>query len=44
MNKNLDYIFKILANKKIDAYYLPLSNEHLYEFTKFKDNYVYELS
>ena len=44
MNKNLDYVFKILANIKIDAYYLPLSNEHLYEFIKFSENFLYELT
>ena len=43
MNKNLDYIFSILSSKKISSYYLPLANEHLYEFTKFKFNYLYEL-
>ena len=44
MNKNLDYIFKVLSSKRISSYYLPLSNEHLFEFTKFKYNYLYELS
>lgn len=44
MNKNLDYIFKVLSSKRISSYYLPLSNEHLFEFTKFKNNYLYELS
>ena len=44
MNKCLDYVFDILASKRIDSYFLPLSNEHLFEFTRFKDNYLYELS
>ena len=44
MNNNLQYVFDELNKKKIDAYYLNLSNEHLYEFTKFKENYLYELT
>lgn len=44
MNKTLDLVFDKLKLRKIDAYYLPLSNENLYEFTKFRYNYLYELT
>lgn len=44
MNKILDLVFDNLKSRKIDAYYLPLSNENLYEFTKFRINYLYELT
>ena len=44
MNKYLDMAFKKLASKKYDSYYLPLSNENLYEFTKLKQNFLIDLS
>lgn len=44
MNKYLDMAFKELISKKYDSYYLPLSNENLYEFTKLKLNFLINLS
>ncbi len=44
MNKYLDIAFKELVSKKYDSYYLPLSNENLYEFTKLKQNFLIDLS
>ena len=44
MNKYLDMAFKELISKKYDSYYLPLSNENLYEFTKLKQNFLINLS
>ena len=44
MNKYLDMAFKKLFSKKYDSYYLPLSNENLYEFTKLKQNFLIDLS
>lgn len=44
MNKYLDIAFKELVSKKYDSYYLPLSNENLYEFTKLRQNFLIDLS
>ena len=44
MNKNLQYVFDELKKRNIDSFFLNLSNEHLFEFTKFRENYLYELT
>lgn len=43
-NKLLTLAYNELKKKKYDAYYLSLSNENLYEFTKDVDNYLVELT
>ena len=43
-NKLLNIAYRELKSKKYDAYYLSLSNEHLYEFTRNVDNFIVELT
>lgn len=43
-NSLLDKAIKELHIKKYDAYYISISNENLYEFTKLIDNYVFDLT
>ena len=44
INKLLSVAMSELKKKKIHAYYLSISNENLYEFTKEIDNYVVALT
>ncbi|MBO6134367.1 MAG: M24 family metallopeptidase [Lachnospiraceae bacterium] len=43
-NKNLTTIFEYIKKKKYDAYYVSISNEHLYEFTESFENIVMKLT
>lgn len=43
-NSLLDKAIKELHIKKYDAYYISISNENLYEFTRPIDNYVFDLT
>ena len=43
-NSLLDKAIKELNIKKYDAYYISISNENLYEFTRAIDNYVFDLT
>ena len=43
-NSLLDKAIKELNTKKNDAYYISISNENLYEFTRIIDNYVFDLT
>lgn len=43
-NSLLDKAIEELNIKKYDAYYISISNENLYEFTRAIDNYVFDLT
>lgn len=43
-NRLLDIAIKELHIKKYDGYYLSISNENLYEFTRLIDNYIFDLT